>query len=132
MLELRDTKGLPDPNLPPPVVAVSGDPFAALRVVHLVARIPRGRPVRLRDIVDRLNVEHLGWAFSRSVVADALVQLQANWMADYRNAEGIVLGSDASGETVTVEDTSRVDPWIVRQVERLIDACERDLRAFAV
>ena len=132
MLALRDTPGLPDPNLQPPTIAEAGDPFASVRIVHLLARIPRGQPVRLRDIVDRLNAEYLGWSFSRPVVADAVLQLQANWMTDYRNAEGIVLGEDETGATVTVEDTSRVDPWIVRQVERLAGACREQLRAFAV
>jgi hypothetical protein len=54
-LALRDVTGLPDPNISPPTVADSGDPFAALRVAHLVARIPRGSAGRLRDLVDRLN-----------------------------------------------------------------------------
>jgi hypothetical protein len=33
---------------------------------------------------------------------------------------------------VRIEDSSRVDPWIVRQVERLADECRQRLRAFAV
>jgi hypothetical protein len=131
MLSLRDVPGLPDPNLQPPVVAETGDPFAAVRIVHLLARIPRGRPVRVRDLVDRLNAEHLGWSFSRPVVLDAIVQLQSNWLSDYRNSDGIVLGEDDAGPTVALEDTSRVDPWIVRQVARLVAACERELRDFA-
>ena len=132
MLSLRDTPGLPDPNLQPPAIAEPGDPFSAVRVAHLLARVPRGQPVRIRDIVDRLNAEHLGWSFSRPVVVDAIVQLQANWMADYRNADGIVLGRDEAGDTVTIEDTSRVDPWIVRQVARLVQTCEERLREFAI
>ena len=74
----------------------------------------RGRPIRLDDLVDRLNATHLDWLFTRAVVADALIALQANWMADYRNASGIVLDSGPYGDTVTLEDSSRVDPWIVR------------------
>jgi hypothetical protein len=132
MLPLRDTPGLPDANLQPPAIAESGDPFSAVRVAHLLARVPRGQPVRIRDIVDRLNAEHLGWSFSRPVVVDAIVQLQANWMSDYRNADGIVLGRDDAGDTVTIEDTSRVDPWIVRQVARLVARCEDRLREFAI
>lgn len=132
MLNLRDTAGLPDPHLMPPQVAEVGDPFAELRVVHLLARIPRGVPVRLRDIVDRLNAEHVDWSFTRPVVATAVLQLQANWAADYRTTEGIVVGDDATGETVRIEDSSRVDPWIVRQVERLADECRGRLRAFAI
>ena len=108
MLTLRDTPGLPEADIAPPVVAEPGDPFASLRVIHLVARIPRGQPVRLRDIVDRLNAEHVDWSFSRPVVATAILQLQAN------------------------EESQRVDPWIVRQVVRIAETCRERLRAFAV
>ncbi len=131
MLTLRDVSGLPEPDLRPPVVAESGDPFTDLRVVHLLARVPRGVPVRLRDVVDRLNAEHVDWSFDRRVVADAIVALQASWMTDYRTADGIRIGTDAYGETVTIEDSTRVDPWIVRQVEMLRAACQARLDAFA-
>ena len=116
---LRDTPGLPDPDIRPPQLAEVGDPFATLRVVHLVARIPRGEPVRLRDIVDRLNADYLDWSFSRPVIAAAILQLQANWMVDYRTADGIELVEGLDGPSVRLEDSSRVDPWIVRQAHRL-------------
>ena len=132
MLNLRDTSGLPDPDISPPVIPAPGDPFAALRVIHLVARIPRGEPVRLRDIVDRLNAEYVDWSFSRPVVATAILQLQANWMADYRSVDGIRIADDLTGGTVEIEDSHRVDPWIVRQVERLAAECHARLRTFAV
>lgn len=132
MLTLRDVPGLPDPRLQPPQIAVSGDPFAHLRVAHLLARMPRGMPVRLRDLVERLNADYLDWSFSRPIVVETILQLQANWMVDYRSSGGILLGEDAAGETVAIEDTARVDPWMVRQVERLSASCEERLRAFAV
>jgi hypothetical protein len=132
MLLLRDMPDLPAPDIAPPVVAEPGDPFASLRVMHLVARIPRGEPIRLRDIVDRLNAEYVDWSFSRPVVATAILQLQANWMADYRTVDGIRIGDDLTGGTIEIEDSHRVDPWIVRQVERLADECRARLRAFAV
>ena len=50
-------------------MAEAGDPFSALRVANLVARLPRGVPVPLRDVVERLNADYLDWSFSRSVVA---------------------------------------------------------------
>jgi hypothetical protein len=130
-LELREVPGLPAADACPPIVAESGDPFAALRVVHLLARLQRGSPVRIGDVVDRLNREHLDWRFDRAVVVDAALQLQANWMADYRTAEGIVLGADAYGPTVEIEDTPRVDPWMAGQVRRLAETCTARLRAFA-
>jgi hypothetical protein len=130
-VQLRDVPGLPAADLRPPVVAVAGDPFTDLHVVHLVARLPRGEPLRLRDVVDRLNAEHLDWAFSREAVVAAVVQLQANWMADYRNSDGIVLRDGVAGPELIVEDTSRVDPWVVRQVQRLHADCVEQLRVFA-
>jgi hypothetical protein len=115
----------------PPVVAESGDPFAALRVIDAVSRMDRGRAIRVDDLVDRLNAEHLDWLFSRRVVVDVLVALQANWMADYRNASGIVLADGPRGPEVTLEDTSRVDPWIVQQAQREAGACREALDEFA-
>jgi hypothetical protein len=123
--------GLPDARLQPPVIAESGDPFATLRVIDLVARMQRGRPVRLDDLVDRLNAEHLDWLFMRAVVADALVALQANWMADYRNSSGIVLEDGPTGPIVTLEESSRVDPWIVRQAQRVAAECRARLEEFS-
>ena len=132
MLVLRPTPDLPDPNVQPPTIAEPGDPFAALRIVHLVARIPRGEPVRVRDLVDHLNATYVDWSFSRGAVIAAIVQLQSNWLSDYRNSDGIVLEDGASGPVVTIEDSPRVDGWIARQAARLADSCTERLRAFAV
>ena len=123
--------GLPRPDLAPPVVAESGDPFAALRVIELLARIERGRPIRLADIVDRLNATYVDWMFPEGVVADVAVGLQANWMTDYRNSSGIVLEDGPYGPTIEIEDSSRVDPWIVRQAEREAADCRQRLDAFS-
>ena len=107
----------------PPVIAESGDPFAALRIVDLVARLPRGRAHGLAAIVAQLNATHLDWLFEPRVVADALLQLQANWMADYRNTSGIVIDDGPGGATLTIEDSSRVDPWVARQAHRRAAEC---------
>lgn len=123
--------GLPEAAPAPPVVAESGDPFTTLRVIQTLARIDRGRPIRLADIVDRLNATHLDWMFSSAVVGDVVVALQANWMADYRNSSGIVVDDGPYGPTIEIEDSSRVDPWIVRQAEREAAACRDRLAAFS-
>ncbi len=123
--------GLPDPQIHPPTIAETGDPFASVRVIDLLARIERGNPVRLADIVERLNATYLDWLFSQSVVADVVLQLQANWMADYRNASGIVLEDGRYGAAVTIEDSSRVDPWIVRQAKRAAGSCTERLTEFS-
>jgi hypothetical protein len=130
--ELRPSPtDMPDSDLNPPVVGESGDPFTAIRVLDLVARIPRGVPVDLRSIVDRLNATHLDWLFSERVVADTLLQLAANWAADYRSTGGIVVEDGPAGAIVTVEDSTRVDPWIVRQAQRTATACREALLEFS-
>jgi hypothetical protein len=112
-------------------VAEAGDPFSAVRVIDLVARVQRGAPVRIDDLVTTLNARHLDWLFERAVVLDALIALQANWLADYRNASGIVLEEGPYGPTLTLEDSPRVDPWIVRQARREDAACRERLAEFA-
>jgi hypothetical protein len=130
-LDLHDVPGLPDPNIQPPVVARSGDPFAALRIAHLLARLGRGVPVRLRDVVDELNSEYLDWSFSRSVVAAVAVQLQSNWVADFRTSTGFELRDGDRGDELVIEDSTRVQAWLVRQVERLSVECREALRIFS-
>jgi len=123
--------GLPDEHPGPPVVAEAGDPFSAVRVIDLVARVERGEPVRIDDLVAALNARHLDWLFDRAAVLAALIALQANWLADYRNASGIVLEDGPYGPTLTLEDSPRVDPWIVRQALREDAACRERLAEFA-
>jgi hypothetical protein len=130
-LDLLEVQSLPDPNLQPPTIAQAGDPFAALRIAHLLARVPRGVPIRLRDIVDRLNSDYLDWSFSRSVVAGVAVQLQSNWLADFRTSTGFGLTEGNRGDELIIEDSSRVEPWLVRQVQRLAADCQDALRTFA-
>jgi hypothetical protein len=115
----------------PPTVGEAGDPFTSLRVIDLVARLERGRPIRLADIADRLNASYLDWLFPTSVIADVALQLQANWMADYRNSSGIVVADGVTGPTLTIEDSSRVDPWIVRQAKRAAADCTERLADFS-
>jgi hypothetical protein len=122
---------MPDPGLTPPTVGEAGDPFTSLRVIDLLARLERGRPIRLADIADRLNASYLDWLFPISVVADVALQLQANWMADYRNSSGIVVSDGMTGPTLTIEDSSRVDPWIVRQAQRVSADCTERLADFS-
>jgi hypothetical protein len=123
--------GMPTDDPRPPVVAESGDPFATLKVLQLVARVERGRAVRIDDLVDALNAANIDWLFERRVVGDALVALQASWMADYRSAGGIILADGPYGPTMAIEDSSRVDPWIVRRIAREAAACREALEAFS-
>ena len=123
--------GLLDEHPGPPVVAEAGDPFSAVRVIDLVARVERGAPVRIDDLVAALNARHLDWLFDRAAVLDVLIALQANWMADYRNVSGIILEDGPYGPALTLEDSPRMDPWIVRQARREDAACRERLAEFA-
>ena len=123
--------GLPDPNIAPPVVPEPGDAFAVLRVLELVARVERGRPVLLDDLVASLNARYFDWLFDRAVIADALVALQANWMADFRNASGIVLEDSPYGPALRLEATARVSGWLVGQAQRAAAECRRQLAEFS-
>lgn len=123
--------GMPDPSITPPTVAEARDPFTTVRVIDLVARLERGRPVRIQDVASRLDAMYLDWSFPVGVVADVALQLQANWMADYRNSSGIVVADGPSGPTLTIEDSSRVDPWIARQAQRAAADCTERLTEFS-
>ena len=123
--------GMPDPAITPPTVGEARDPFTTVRVLDLISRVERGRPIRLADIADRLNASYLDWLFPVSVVGDVALQLQANWMADYRNGSGIRLEDGPLGATLTIEDSSRVDPWIVRQAMRAAAECTERLAEFS-
>jgi hypothetical protein len=123
--------GMPGTEFTPPTLAETADPFALVRIVDYVARLERGRPIRIDDIVDGLNARYLDWLFPRQVVVGALVALQANWMADYRNIAGFELEEGDYGATLLIEDSPRVDPWIVGQAQRQAAACREALREFA-
>jgi len=122
---------MPDPAITPPTVGEARDPFTTVRVIDLIARLERGRPVRLADIADRLNASYLDWLFPVPVIADVALQLQVNWMADYRNSSGIEVEDGPSGPTLKIEDSSRVDPWIVRQAVRAAAECTERLAEFS-
>ena len=124
-------RGLPDPNLHPPTVATSGDPFSALRVVHFVARLPRGETVALSDITARLNAEYPDWSFSTRVVGDVIGQLRANWIADYRTIDGLRTEDGPAGPTLEIEESARAGPWLVEQAWRFASLCEEALDEFA-
>jgi hypothetical protein len=82
--------------------------------------------------VDHLNARYVDWSFSRNVVVAGLIQLQANWLADYRSMSGIDLHEGLAGPELVLEDTPRMAPWLVGQAARLAAVCTERLRAFAV
>lgn len=125
-------EGMPDPGLIPPQIARSGDPFAALRIVHFVSRLRRNETHQLRDVVAALNVEFLDWYFAERVVLAELVQLQANWGISFHGDDRIVLDRNDRGHTLLIVDSTKMSAFLVNEARRLADACGDELRRFTL
>ncbi len=123
---------MPDPTIAPPQLARSGDPFAALRVVHFVSRLRRNETLQVRDVTTALNAEFLDWYFSEKVVIAELVQLQANWSISFHGDDRIVLDRNERGHTLLVVDSTKMTNFLVNEARRLADACEDELRRFTL
>jgi len=115
----------------PPVIAEARSPFTAVRVAALMLARKRGLRERLADIADALNAVHLDWLFERRVVADELLQLQANWFSDFRTTTGFIVEDSDQGPVITLEDSLRMSGWLERQVAKATEECKRELAAFA-
>ena len=124
--------GMPDPELTPPQISRVGDPFGALRLVHFVSRLRRNETHQLRDVVTALNAAYLDWYFPQKVVLATLVQLQANWSISYHGDDRIVLDRNQRGHTLLIVDSSKMTPFLIAQATRLRDACDEELRRFAL
>jgi hypothetical protein len=124
--------GMPDPQLAPPQLARSGDPFAALRLVHFVSRLRRNETLQLRDVVAALNAEFLDWYFPEKVVLAELVQLQANWGISFHGDDRIVLDRNERGHTLLIIDSTKMSAFLVNEARRLAEACADELRRFTL
>ena len=125
-------EGIPDPDIAPPQIARSGDPFAALRIVHFVSRLQRNETLQVRDVVAALNAAHLDWYFSEKVVLAELVQLQANWSISFHGDDRIVLDRNERGHTLLVIDSTKMTTFLVNEARRLAEACNEELRRFTL
>ena len=123
---------MPDPHLAPPQLARSGDPFAALRVVHFVARLRRNETLQVRDVATALNAEFLDWYFSEKVVLAEIVQLQANWSISFHGDDRIVLDRNERGHTMLIVDSTKMSSFLVGEARRLAEACQDELRRFTL
>ena len=125
-------EGMPDPDVAPPQLARSGDPFAALRIVHFVSRLRRNQSLQLRDVVAALNADFLDWYFSEKVVLAELVQLQANWGISFHGEDRIVLDRNERGHTLLITDSTKMSTFLVNEARRLAEACAAELRQFTL
>ena len=124
--------GMPVPDVTPPQIARSGDPFAALRIVHFLSRLRRNETLQLRDVVSVLNAEFLDWYFSEKVVLAEIVQLQANWSISFHGDDRIVLDRNERGHTLLVVDSTKMSSFLVNEARRLAEACNDELRRFTL
>jgi hypothetical protein len=124
--------GMPDPALAPPQIARSGDPFARLRIVHLLSRLPRNSTLQLRDVLGWLNATFLDWSFNEKVLLATLVQLQANWSMSFHGDDRIVLDRNERGHTLLIVDSSRMNSFLVAEGRRAADEAEEELRRFTL
>jgi hypothetical protein len=124
--------GMPEPALAPPQIARSGDPFAALRLVHFVSRLRRNETLQLRDVVNALNATYLDWYFSEKVVLAELVQLQANWSISFHGDDRLVLDRNERGHTLHITDSTKMSSFLVNEARRLAEACAEELRRFTL
>lgn len=125
-------EGMPEPDLVPPQIARSGDPFAALRLVHFLSRLQRNVSLQLRDVVAALNAAYLDWYFSEKVVLAELVQLQANWAISFHGEDRIVLDRNERGHTLLIIDSTKMSSFLVNEARRLAEACQEELRRFTL
>jgi hypothetical protein len=125
-------EGMPDPGVTPPQIARGGDPFARLRIVHFLSRLPRNTTLQLREVVASLNAAFLDWYFGEKVMLAELVQLQANWSLSFHGDDRIVLDRNERGHTLLIVDSTKMTPFLIAQANRLRDECDEELRRFAL
>jgi hypothetical protein len=124
--------GMPDPNVAPPQIARSGDPFARLRIIHHLARLPRNVTLPVREVVASLNAAFLDWYFSEKVLLAELVQLQANWAISFHGDDRLVLDRDERGHTLLIVDSTRMTAFLVAEGRRAADEADDELRRFTL
>jgi hypothetical protein len=125
-------EGMPDPGIAPPQIARGGDPFARLRILHFLSRLPRNATHQLRDVVAALNAAFMDWYFSEKVVLAELVQLQANWSLSFHGEDRIVLDRNERGHTLLIVDSTRMNAFLVAEARRAADEADEELRRFTL
>ena len=124
--------GMPEPDVAPPQIARTGDPFARLRFLHFLSRLRRNTTHQVRDVTVALNAEFLDWSFSEKVVLAELVQLQANWAISYHGEDRIVLDRNERGRTLLIVDSTKMTSFLVAEGRRANEAAEEELRRFTL
>ena len=124
--------GMPAADPIPPQIARTGDPFAGVRIVHFLSRLRRNETHQLRDVVAELNAAYLDWSFSEKVVLAQLVQLQADWSISFHGDDRIVLDRGERGHTLLITDSTKMTPFLIAEVKRLLDACHEEQRRFTL
>ncbi|HET6380317.1 MAG TPA: hypothetical protein VFH63_04690 [candidate division Zixibacteria bacterium] len=124
--------GMPQPDLTPPQIARSGDPFARLRIVHFLSRLRRNTTHQLRDVVAALNAVYLDWYFSEKVLLAEIAQLQADWSISFHGEDRIVLDRNERGHTLLIVDSTKMTAFLVAEGRRAAEEAEEELRRFTL
>ena len=61
-----------------------------------------------------------------------LVQLQADWGISFHGEDRIVLDRNERGRTLMIVDSTKMAPFLIGQVTRLLEACEEEQRRFTL
>ena len=124
--------GMPDPNVAPPQIARSGDPFARLRIIHHLSRLPRnvtlpgaGRGRLPERRLPRLVLQREGGPRRAGPAAG---QLGISFHGDDR----IVLDRDERGHTLLIVDSTRMTAFLVAEGRRAADEADEELRRFTL
>ena len=125
-------EGMPDPNVAPPQIARSGDPFARVRILHFLSRLRRNATHQLRDVTAALNAAFLDWSFSEKVLLAELVQLQANWAISFHGDDRIILDRNERGHTLLIVDSSKMTSFLVSEGRRAAEEAGEELRRFTL
>ena len=117
-------EGMPDPALAPPQLARSGDPFAALRVVHFVSRLRRNESLQLRDVVAALNAEFLEamrdqpWEVAWIQANAGRTRMIEEWWQLREPTDEAAWWIRKTGSEHYAEHLGRLREWCVELIER--------------
>ena len=124
--------GLPDPSIRPPTIG-RGRRSVHGRPRHRPARPPRARPAdparRHRRPAER-DVPRLAVHGRRSSPTWRSSSRRTGWPTT-ATARGSSSRTARTARRSTIEDSSRVDPWIVRQAQREAASCTERLAEFS-
>ena len=126
-------EGMPDPHLSPPQMARVGDPFAWLRIVEFVgAHVRATRPTSCATWWRPSTPPTSTGTSPRRSCSPSWCSSSPTGRISYHGEDRIVLGDNERGHTLLIVDSTKMTPFLVSQATRLREACDEELRRFAL